>query len=281
MAASPAAKGEEVRTEAGLRIVEAPLPVVPCPVAETEALVSLCVEVILAEGEHGRLHLRRCGRREFPSLDGQIEVAVFKDIQLVEISTVDARFHERFHVLVPHVHRLVRQPVHEVDDDSALVVGQKLLQVGEYRLPVVDAAHGLTDLRIEGLHAERHAVHAVSEPYVHLLRDEVMHTAFEGEFVVIGKRQTSLDRGKKAACIFRREGGRCAASDEYGLNRRAGESRGIRTHLDVLYQMVDVAVFFVLVRPVLEEGGSRGISSCRREYGYKPSASDALPRALP
>lgn len=51
MAASPAAKGEEVRTEAGLRIVEAPLPVVPCPVAETEALVSLCVEVILAKGE--------------------------------------------------------------------------------------------------------------------------------------------------------------------------------------------------------------------------------------
>ena len=122
--------------------------------AHAELTPAALLHVVVRESVHLRLLLRRRSRIELALGDALVEVASFKDVELIEVRAVDARGNEIVEILLPDLHRLTGQTEDEVEHDRALLVRLQKFEPFEDFLPRLDPALRLTHLRIEGLHAE-------------------------------------------------------------------------------------------------------------------------------
>mgnify|MGYP000152204410 CR=1 FL=1 len=71
-------------------VVQAPFPLRPAPMADIEALIGPLVQIGLGGLEHEGLPGRRRRRRQGPLADGPVQGTAFKDVELIEVGTVDA-----------------------------------------------------------------------------------------------------------------------------------------------------------------------------------------------
>ena len=268
-AACTAAEGEHRHALLRKRVVETALAVAARPVAHAELTPAALLHVVVRESVHLRLLLRRRSRIELALGDALVEVASFKDVELIEVRAVDARGDEIVEILLPDLHRLTGQTEDEVEHDRALLVRLQKFEPFEDFLPRLDPALRLTHLRIEGLHAERDAVDAVREPRLDLLGHEVMDAAFERQLVIICQGQDAAERREDARGVFRRKRRRRAAADEDGVYEAALEARRVRSRLDLLDQSLDVVVLRRLMRGILEKAAVEALRLAERDVNVR------------
>ena len=253
--AAPArAEGKDIIAALCEGVVDAALAVIRCPVCNIN---TPCHRVFCnnldAAPEIFRLLLRRREDRQIARLDAARQLARREYVELVEITARNSNLELRAHVVLPDLHRLIRQAVDEVGNDDGALPLHHPAERCDNRLTVVDASDRLADARVKGLHTKREPVDARMQRHLHHTLRKIVDASLECDFTVARERQAFAYRTDKAHQISLTERRRGTAAKEYRLEGRAHNIGRICRGIQLLQENINVMMRRLLPREVLEK----------------------------
>ena len=140
-------------------------------------------------------------RREFSGRNRLGERRRRDEVQSVEIETVGADIRSRLEIPLPHVQRLARQPVNQIDHQRGAILIGKIFEKTDGLLPARTPALPSPDIGIECLDADGKTVRARFQAGIDLVRSKMDDPPLDCDLAIRRKRQLRPDGGNQTSCI--------------------------------------------------------------------------------
>ena len=264
IAASSRTEGKAVGATLHLEIVQIAFTRGACPMRERKAAIEHGGELFYGGLEHGRL-LGDGGRGgQFAFGNGLAERRFAVDVELVAVHAVETDALGGFDVVQPDIHGLHGEAEDKVNDDGGLLIAHEQFEAAQDFFSVGKAGHGLAYLGVEGLHAEGEAVGSALKAGFHLVLPEVVQTAFDGDFAVVGQRQVAAYGLEQTFEVGSFQRGRRSAAEVYGVHGALFLRGAAFPEGKLLDERIGVAGAFFLAVALIVEAAVEAVSLAER-----------------